>query len=57
MKISQSVQVKNDALEHHGRAGHVVGEGEGETAGMIVVQLDGEAEPLAFARADLVELG
>lgn len=57
MKTSASVQVINEELEHHGRAGHVVGEGEGETAGLIVVQLDGEDEPLAFARSDLKELG
>lgn len=57
MKTSQSVQVINEGLDSYGKAGHVVGDGEGETAGMIVVQLDGEAEPLAFARSDLKELG
>jgi len=56
MKVSQSVQVINEALEHFGRAGHVVGPGEGETAGMIVVKLDGEAEALAFAESDLKAL-
>lgn len=57
MKVSQSVQVINEDLEHFGRAGHVVGPGEGETAGMIVVKLDGEAEALAFNPTDLQTLG
>lgn len=56
-KVSQSVQVINDELEHAGRAGHVVGPGEGETEGMVVVKLDGEAEALAFAESDLKALG
>lgn len=57
MKASQSVQVVNEELEHFGRAGSFIGMGEGETEGLYVVKLDGEAEPLAFARSDLKELG
>lgn len=57
MKATQSVKVKNEALEHHGRAGYVVGPGEGDTAGLWIVQLDGEKEPLAFEAADLEQLG
>ena len=57
MKSSQAVKVNNETLEHHGRAGAFIGMGEGETEGMCVVKLDGEPEPLAFDKADLVELG
>lgn len=57
MKVSTAVKVKNDALEHFGQAGHVVGPGEGDIAGMVLVQLDTEAEALAFDPADLEVLG
>lgn len=56
MKVSQPVKVKNEELEHHGRAGHVCGFGSGETEGLVEVKLDGEAEPLAFAPSDLEAL-
>lgn len=55
-KVSQSVQVVNDGLEHVGRAGHVCGFGSGETEGLVEVKLDGEAEALAFDPADLKAL-
>lgn len=55
--VSQGVKVKNENLEHFGRAGHVCGFGSGETAGMVEVKLDGEAEALAFDPADLQALG
>ena len=56
MNVSDPVKVKNEGLEHHGRAGHVCGYGKGETEGMVEVKLDGEAEALAFDPADLEAL-
>lgn len=55
-KVSQSVKVVNEELESHGRAGHVCGFGSGETAGMVEVKLDGEAEALAFNESDIQAL-
>lgn len=55
-KVSDAVKVRNEELEHHDKAGCVVGFGKGETEGLIEVKLDTEAEPLAFAPADLVNL-
>lgn len=52
-KVSQSVKVVNDGLDSAGRVGHVCGFGEGETAGMVEVKLDGDTEALAFAESDL----
>lgn len=57
MKVSTAVKVKNEEFEHFGQAGHVVGPGEGDTAGMVLVQLDTEAEALAFDPDDLEILG
>lgn len=55
MKVSQAVKVKNEELDHFGRAGAVVAPGEVE--GEVIVLIDGETEPLAFAVADLEQLG
>ncbi len=55
-KVSDAVKVKNEGLENHGQAGCVVGFGAGETAGMVEVKLDGQAEALAFDPADLEKL-
>lgn len=54
--VSNAVMVRNEALEHHGKAGYVCGFGDGETKGLIEVQLDRETEPLAFEPGDLVNL-
>ena len=56
-RASQAVAVNNDQLEHHGKAGTVVGFGKGETDGMVEVLIDGESEAMAFAPADLQSLG
>lgn len=55
MKVSQAVKVKNEELDHFGRAGAVVGPGESDAE--VVVLIDGEAEPMAFAVTDLEQLG
>lgn len=55
MKVSQAVKVKNEELEHFGRAGAVVV--PANAAGDVVVLIDGEEEPMEFAVADLEQLG
>lgn len=56
-RASQAVKINNDQLEHHDKAGRVVGFGSGETEGMVEVLVDGESEAMAFAPADLTSLG
>lgn len=55
MEAWKQVKVKNEKLEHHGRAG-VVRE-PGETEGTSNVLLDGESELLEFNDSDLQVLG
>lgn len=56
MKFSaaQAVKITNEALEHHGEVGTVVG--EDEDTGEIAVKLDSTGEIFQFNPADLGNL-